>query len=275
MSPLVIRLFSLNIWSLPIHLPRTEPARRHGLLLEGLPRLDADILLFQEAFRPRFRRKILRALPGLHADALARAWRWFVFLPMDAAGGLLTLSRWPIVSTRYQRARRFRGMKPDERIGRKGCVWTRIRTPVGELLVGNVHLYAGNTPVAARARAIQARDLLYHGESRPEVPTVLAGDFNWDLEFEHSERGPTGQVELGRAGFREVADGRSEGISTMDPHRNRFARYVPWHRPPRRLSHVFTRGPGVAPGPEAPALCFHERPVSDHYGLRATVTFGG
>ena len=275
MTPLTIRLVSINIWDLPVALPRTQRSARRHRLLEGLPRLDADLLLFQEAFRPRMRRAILHVLPALHADARARARRWFLLLPMDGAGGLLTLSRWPILSTRYQPARRFRRMKPDERIGRKGCLWTRIATPAGELLVGNVHLYAGNTPVDAHVRSIQARDLLAHGDSRPDAPTVLAGDWNWDLEFEHSERGPTGHAELAQAGFREVAGGRSDGIATMDPRHNAFARYAPWHRPARRLTHVFCRGPGIGPGPEPPSLCLHDPPVSDHFGLRVTLTMGG
>lgn len=273
MSGITVRVVSVNIWDLPIRLPRTQRGARHRRLLAALPTLDADLLLIQEAFRPRLRRQLLQTLPHLHPDALARATRWFAFLHMDAAGGLLTLSRWPIHTTVYQPARRFRGMKPDERIGRKGCLWTHIVTPAGDLLVGNVHLYAGNTPLDAHVRAIQARDLLEHGQSRPEVPTVMAGDWNWDLEFEHSERGPTGYVEMVQAGFREVADGRSEGIATMDPRGNRFARYVPWHRPARRLTHVFYRGPGIHAGPEPPSLCLYEPPVSDHYGLQVTLSF--
>jgi endonuclease/exonuclease/phosphatase family metal-dependent hydrolase len=272
MTGLTIRLVSINIWDLPIRLPRTQRASREHRLLDGLPRLDADLVLIQEAFRPRLRRAILGVLAALHADAHARDRRWVAFLPLDAAGGLLTLSRWPIAHTRYQPARRFRRMKLDERIGQKGCLWTRIATPAGELLVGNVHLYAGNTPLDAHVRTIQTRDLLFRGDSRPALPTVIAGDCNWDLDFEHSERGPTGHVEMLQAGFREVADGRSEGIATMDPRHNAFARYVPWHRPVRRLTHVYYRGPGIGPGPTPPGLCLHEPPVSDHYGLRATLT---
>jgi endonuclease/exonuclease/phosphatase family metal-dependent hydrolase len=272
-SELVVRLASINIWDLPVRLPRTQRALRHRRLLDGLPSLDADIILMQEAFRPRLRRQILQVLPSMQADALARRRRWVAVLPMDAAGGLMTLSRWPVHTIRYQPARRFRRMKPDERIGRKGCLWTRIATPAGDLLVGNVHLYAGNTPLDAHVRTIQTRHLLQRGESTPPIPTILAGDWNWDLEFEHSERGPTGHVEMRQAGFREVADGRSDGIATMDPRHNPFARYVPWHRPARRLTHVFLRGPGLTPGPEPPSLCLNEPPVSDHYGLRVTVRY--
>jgi len=272
-TELTVRLVSINIWDLPVRLPRTQRGLRHRRLLEGLPTLDADIILIQEAFRPRLRRQILRLLPHMHADAFAARRRWVGFLPMDAAGGLLTLSRWPVHTVRYQRARRFRGMKLDERIGWKGCLWTRIATPSGDLLVGNVHLYAGNTPLDAHVRTIQTRHLLQRAVSTPDQPTILAGDWNWDLEFEHSERGPTGHVEMLQAGFHEVANGRSEGIATMDPRHNPFARYVPWHRPARRLTHVFLRGSGLALGPEPPSLCLNDPPVSDHYGLRVTVRY--
>jgi endonuclease/exonuclease/phosphatase family metal-dependent hydrolase len=271
---MVIRLVTANIWDLPVALPRTQARARLRGLLDALPRLDADILILQEAFRPHVRRRILGLLPHLHADARARRRRWVGFLPMDDAGGLLTLSRWPIRSTHYQRARRIRRGKPDERIGRKGCLWTTIATPAGDLLLGNVHLYAGNTPVDAHIRAIQARHVLLRGMSRPDIPTVLAGDWNWDLEFERSERGLTGIEEMAQAGFREVADNGGDGIATMDPRRNAFARYVPWHRPARRLSYVYYRGPGLDRGPEPPALCLREEPVSDHYGLRLTLRFG-
>lgn len=271
MSDITVRIVSINIWDLPVRLPRTQRGARHRRLLNGLARLGADILLIQEAFRPRLRRRIVSALPHMYADRLAGAGRWFVFLRMDRAGGLLTLSRWPIRTTVYRPARRFRGMKPDERIGQKGCLWTRIETPAGGLLAGNVHLYAGNTPIDAHVRTIQTRHMLRRGESTPDVPTVLAGDWNWDLDFEHSERGPTGHVEMIQAGFREIADGRSDGIATMDPRHNRFARYVPWHRPARRLTHVYFRGPGLGAGPESPALCLNDPPVSDHYGLQVTL----
>ncbi len=271
MSALPVRLVSINIWDLPVPLPRVQRRLRRRRLLDQLAALDADVILVQEAFVPRFRRRLIRTLPRYHADGRGRDARWVGPLRLDASGGLLTLSRWPIPITRYRPARRIRRMKPDERIGKKGCLWTTLRTPAGDLLVGNVHLYAGNTPVDAHVRTVQTRDLLRHGARDPNRPTVLAGDFNWDLDFEHSERGPTGYVEMRQAGFREVAEGRTDGIATMDPRHNRYARYSPWHRPPRRLTHVFLRGRGLQPSHEAPVLCLHDPPVSDHYGLRVTL----
>ena len=73
---------------------------------------------------------------------------------------------------------------------------------------------------------------------------------------------------LAEAGFVEVAGGSSDGLVTMAPSVNRYARYTPWHKPDRRLTQVFYRGPGIERGPEPPTLCLHRPAVSDHFGLR-------
>jgi endonuclease/exonuclease/phosphatase family metal-dependent hydrolase len=243
--------------------------------LVRLPRQQADLLLLQEAFRPAFRRALLATLAEYHADARAREERRHWLLRRDGAGGLLTLSRWPISHTVFQPSRHFRGMKLDERIGHKGVLWTRVETPLGALLVGNVHLYAGSSPHDARVRAVQVRQILQHRVLDRDTPTILAGDFNMAAEFEQPVRGPAGFDLLRQHGFVEIAGGFSPGLITMAPSTNRYARYLPWHPPDRRLTQVFFRGPGITVGPEPPTLCLHQPPVSDHFGLRATLTLAG
>jgi endonuclease/exonuclease/phosphatase family metal-dependent hydrolase len=275
MTALVLRLVSINIWDLPVPVPGLDRTLRRERLRAQLPRQDADLVLLQEAFVPGFRRTLLSSLPEYHADARALERRRHWLISMDGAGGLLTLSRWPIRRTVYQPARRFRSMKPDERIGRKGTLWTDIETPLGPLLVGNLHLYAGNRPIDARVRAVQVRQTLGHPLLREGIPTVLAGDFNMAAEFEQPSRGPSGFDLLGAHGFVEIAGGFSPGLMTMAPSKKRYARYAPWHRPDRRLTHVFYCGSGLRRGPEPPALCLHAPPVSDHFGLRVTLTLAG
>lgn len=260
-----LSLLSINIWDLPITLPGTKRRLRRRRLLAALPAADADIVLIQEAFRPSLRRDLAAVMRGHHADAhmLGRR-RWFL-LPMDTAGGLATFSRWPVVETRYEPSFRVRGMKPDERIGRKGVLWTVLDTPAGSLTIGNVHLYAGNQPVDARIRAAQTGRVI-RGVGFRGGPAIVGGDFNISRETEVPDRGPSAFDVMERAGFREVADGRSAGLETMDPGRNRWARYAPWHKPGRRLTQIFYRGPGIRPlGP--PRLTLDRPPVSDHFGL--------
>src|SRR5581483_11737654 len=125
------------------------------------------------------------------------------------------------------------------------ALWTIVATGAGNLLVGNVHLYAGAGPDHARARAMQTRHLLRQLENFPRMPTVIAGDFNMAIEFECAGAGPTGFDLMHQAGFSEVAAGTTGEIATMSPLRNRFARYMPGIRPERRLTQVFYRGDGL------------------------------
>lgn len=258
-----IRLLSLNIWDLPITLPFTDRGRRLAALLARLPGERADIVLLQEAFRHTFRRLLVERLAGMHADAMLHHVRRTGGLTMDASGGLTTFSRWPMRESLFVPSRRVPGMKIDERIGRKGWLWTPLETPQGIVHVANVHLYAGNAPRDARIRALQVRQMLR--SVPPTGPVVIAGDFNMAAEYERPDTGPTGFDLLRAAGFREVADGRSDGVATMAPSRNRWARYLPWHRPDRRLTQVFLRGPFTVTAPVR--LTLHDPPVSDHYGL--------
>src|SRR4051812_36014473 len=150
-----IRLVSINIWDLPIPLPGFARARRRHGLLEQLAALDADLVLIQEAFLPAFKLRLAGALATHQPDHYIEKRRRHLFLSMDASGGLATFSRFRLHSTRYGQFPLWRGMKPDERVGRKGCLWTEVETPAGALLIGNVHLYAGSAPRDARARSMQ------------------------------------------------------------------------------------------------------------------------
>ena len=230
---MIIRLLSINIWDLPIPVPGGNRAARRQELLRQLQRLDADVVLIQEAFRTRFKRQLATALPHYRTDAFLEATRRHLLLPMDASGGLLTLSRWPIVSSRFVASRQFRGMKPDERVGRKGALWTEIQTPAGPLIVGNAHLYAGLGPRNGRVRAMQTRQLAHEVVPLDGRPLILGGDFNMAVEHEVTTRGPTGFEILATLGLREIADGTSR--SPVDPGILSGPRSQPRPRAPNHL----------------------------------------
>ncbi len=220
---MIIRLLSINIWDLPVPLPGFERHARRRRLLAQLPALDADVIAVQEAFLPSFRRTLRDRLGAYHADALSRSRRRALVLELDAAGGLLLFSRWPISRTTFEPSRPFLWMKPDERIGRKGSLWTTIETPVGRLVVANVHLYAGIRRKHARVRSRQTRQLVDGHPLDPDVPVLLVGDFNMDREAEVTGGPPTGMAIMEGAGFREIAGGVSDGIATKAPSVNRYA----------------------------------------------------
>ena len=267
---MLIRLLSINIWDLPLPLPGSARRARRKRLLRALSEVDADLILIQESFLPSFRPRLAAALTEHQPDHFFSGRRRHFVLPMDTSGGLATFSRLPLVQSFYQRFRSWSGMKPDERIGRKGCLWTEYVVNGGRVLVGNAHLYAGMGARAGRARSVQVRGLLRRLERAPSIPTIVAGDFNMAIEHEHTTAGPTGFDLMSQAGFSEVAAGVTGSIATISRSRNPFARYTPWRKPDRRLTQVFFRGPGISVA-EAPSLCLDDPPVSDHFGLLTTL----
>lgn len=269
-----VTLVSMNIWDLPVPLLRDDRKVRRRHLLEQLPALSADLVLIQEAFVPDFRSQLARVMTGYHVDHFVASDRRVGPLRIDGSGGLLTFSRWPIRWCTYRPSRRVRGMKPDERIGRKGCLWAELETPAGPLLVGNVHLYAGADLVSARIRAMQTRQLLRELDRSGTGPAILAGDFNMVAGAEPTGGRPSAFDRLHRAGL-AAPGGEPDRPHTMRPSANRYARFLHWDRSDRKLTHVFYRGPGLTPGAEAPTVCLHDPPVSDHFGLKVTLEMAG
>jgi endonuclease/exonuclease/phosphatase family metal-dependent hydrolase len=268
---MLIRLLSINIWDLPISFPGFDRRRRFGHLLAGLPALDADLVLIQESFRVSLRKRIHAVLPRHNAqEGAERRVLRLPLLPNDRSGGLFTLSRWPVTRTRMQRWRHKHWLKVDEQLARKGALFTELSTPVGPLLLCNVHLHAGLASADARARVLQLREFLAQPEAARNGPMIVAGDLNIDAAHEPAAVSPNGFDLLREAGFQEIAGGSNDGLGTFVPAQNRYAR-VGLPRPDhRRLTHVFCRGANLrALAP--PTICFDNPPVSDHFGLLATL----
>ena len=263
----IIRLVSINIWDLPIHIPFGDRHRRRRHLLKQLPQLNADLVFVQEAFRPGFRERLREHMAYSHWAPHPDPSRRVLWMHMDRHGGLMTLSRWPIEQATFQRWCTPPSMRIDERIGGKGCLWTRIATPAGQLLVGNVHMYAGNALRDARARRAQTHELLRRGALDKTTPTLLMGDFNMARDVEIPHRGRTGFDLLDAYGLEEIAGGSTRDLATMAPRKNRYAAFVQRVRHGRRLTQVFLRG--LRPGPTPPSICLDNPPVSDHFGLAA------
>lgn len=267
----VIRLVSINIWDLPIHVPFGDRHGRRRHLLDQLPALDADIVFVQEAFRPEFRARLRAHMPHAHCAPDPDPSRRVLWMRMDRHGGLMTFARWPITHATFQPWRTPPRQRIDERIGRKGCLWTRLDTPAGALLVGHVHMYAGVANGDARARRVQTRELLTRGQLDDHTPTLLMGDFNMARDVEVPHEGRTGFDHLDAEGFVEIAGGMTGTLATMAPLRNRYAAFVQRVRRGRRLTQVFLRG--VHPGSTPPRICLDDPAVSDHFGLAAELEY--
>jgi endonuclease/exonuclease/phosphatase family metal-dependent hydrolase len=232
---LSLRVVTFNAWALPIRIPSQQKWRRMRRLPQALAMLDADVIVLQEMFDVRARRRVLRELcPPYETtpDAL-RSRRILRLVQIDETGGLLVLSRLPIVSSRFVRHPADVGSKPDERIGHKGGMILRLDTPIGPVTLFALHLYAGTKPKHAGVRCAQLAPLLEVLNVEADgTPVVLAGDINTSPTVGYPEpAGPANPLTpeyaaLLDAGFSDPLPPNptpADRTATWVPSRNRYA----------------------------------------------------
>jgi endonuclease/exonuclease/phosphatase family metal-dependent hydrolase len=219
-----------------------------------------DVACLQEVV---FRRRValLRSLAPGHPHVAHRP-----FLAVTL-GGLVTLSRWPIVAQRFV-AYRTRGRwwnAVSDRLIRKGLLLTELDVAGRRLVVINTHLlanYAADWSPGSHYAQLEDRQLSQLADVvdglDPALPLVVAGDLNVPSGTWLADRF------LARTGLRDAFDGRGE----------RTWRPAPADGPQNDIDHVLVRGPvGVSA-----ELCFRDEvrladgrsvPVSDHLGIAA------
>lgn len=178
-----LRVLTLNVWGLPWPVGR-DVSERVRAIGDALPRLELDVAALQEVWDAGARGALVEA--GRRAG-LAHAWH---NPSARTGGGLLVLSRLPILG------RRFEGFElaglPEmihhgDFYGGKGFALLTLGTPAGEVALVDTHLQAGYRPrpldeyVGHRtAQAVELASAL-RSEMRP---LILAGDFNFEEDFE-------------------------------------------------------------------------------------------
>jgi endonuclease/exonuclease/phosphatase family metal-dependent hydrolase len=252
-----LRAVTFNAWALPVTIPSQEKRRRLSRLPEALAALDADVIILQELFDVRGRHRLLRELCPPYSstpDAMATR-RILRLVPADTTGGLLFLSRFPITGSRFVPHSLGPGTKVDERLGRKGALVVHLETPVGELTVFAVHLYAGTKPKDTRIRSVQLAPLLEVLEAEAGAnPVLLAGDINTSPTVAYPEPPGPGNpytpeyAALEGAGFVDPLPPNptpAELTATWVPSRNRYAA-LPYQetKTDERYDYVMVRASG-------------------------------
>ena len=268
-----VRVLSLNVWALPPPVGH-RVHERLSLVLRDLPALDCDVALFQEVWTDEAREQMLEA--GL---SLGYPHAWTNPGPARGGSGLLALSRWPILSSRF---RRFTLCGLPQRL-------THLDYYAGkgvarlDVDIGGVYLAVFNTHMHARYAAAAADDE-YQGHRTAEViefaaeirsigsPLIAVGDFNM------RDTAPEYQVMKGLTGLVDAAahlDVR-QPTATLD---NAY-RSDKGSASESRLDYIFTRG-GLILGVEpTSARRVFDEPLevagepgaySDHAGVLAEI----
>ena len=269
-----MRIATLNVWALP------EPVgfrvnRRMRALGEHLPKLELDVLALQEVWREGARQALVEA--GRRAG-LVYAWHATGGL---RDGGLLLLSRLPILDARFERYA-LPGQPPrtehvDYYAG-KGFLHMRLAGEAGPFHVVNTHLharYGKRVPHEYKTFRIGQIVQLALAVRAVREPLVLAGDFNL------VEDTPEYRILTGLTGARDVA-------SELDRRQNTVYGAHPLRRTSRdrRVDYVFVRdglpgGTGVGIRPRHVTRAFDEvfelrgedGSFSNHAGVLAEVEF--
>ena len=271
-----IRLFGAALYEDVPHV-----IARAARLAPALRSVDADIVLLQELVPQRVKTRLAAELRDLypHRAGIDEDTRFY-------GTGLLTLSRHPIEDASCTA---FAEQTFEEGLfGPRGKLGCTVRTPdLGPCRVFNLHATAGGASRRRRrqgapgrksaqlAQAIEAAAAPFEGT------VVLAGDFNSDPAAD-----PTTGPRLSAAGFADIAARRPNADrppGTWDPanplNRGKASGAA------RRVDHILLRPPAgrgvetsevriVLDEPAVPVPGGDPLPLSDHYGLLATLTPG-
>jgi exodeoxyribonuclease-3 len=235
---------------------------RERAVVEVLRPLAADLIVLQEVYD--------RALPELLARELGLS---YYFGASNTKRHGVVLSRLPILHTTTHR--RFPPI-------RTGIVEVHLRRGSRPLRVFGVHLQPFLVHAFEYWRRWEIQELLAHAQSEPDLPTLIAGDFNatprgarlpWRLFS--PDIGLMMILQGGRAFHRAIPHLESAGF--VDSYRALHADDGFTYRGPRpyfRIDYIFTNQ-GLAPalrecfvvrGPEADR-------ASDHYPVVARFAF--
>lgn len=176
-----LSIISYNIWNLPFLTPRGSFDRMKKIAAY-LKVVSADVICLQEAWSLRTKKLLLNVLGDIHNtqtnSSIQKLYqKWLDF--SNHQGGLLTLSKFPIISEKFIRFG-ISGKFWTEWMGNKGFLETFLKTPWGVLRVINTHLHQPRMSV----RFQQIKKMFAYLEQDQETPTILAGDFNQDVLLE-------------------------------------------------------------------------------------------
>lgn len=227
-DPFDLSILSLNAWGLPINLRKYRQAERFDKIPDALNKADTDIICLQECFSESLRNNIFNNISNAYTYASDYSCnrRSAGILRMDCYGGLMTLSKYPIVEEAYYPFPELDGFNIIEKIGAKGFLLSRIDIGSQEIYVINTHLYSGH---AVTAESIREKQVDYIWEMLVQLGIqkeniVLAGDLNFSHPKVMNENSLVSKSTIYNRLISEYGfvDGNEELKYTIDPISNKY-----------------------------------------------------
>lgn len=162
-----LRVATFNVWLIPLF--SEDRRRRMERLPAALRALELDVLCLQEAWLSTDQEKIAAALRTTFPHAVR------------AQGGLMLLSRFPVLASRFIPFPRYKGLSVPEMLANKGLLDAVLQTPGGNLRVVTAHLALTFGPDNPRSKQLQF--LIRHVKDKRDLPLVMPADLNtWPVD---------------------------------------------------------------------------------------------
>ncbi len=250
-------LLAYNTWLRPRSLFPDRQMERASALVEELE--GHDILVLSELFDDRSRSLLL---DGLQADYPHRT----ALVGEDRGalqdGGVMILSRWPIVA---EAERTYDVCAGSDCFAEKGLAYARVERGACAVHVLGTHVQAGPAPRVRRRQLEQVRAFVDGLGASADEPLLIAGDLNIN--------GVGDEWQSALEMLQAAAPPATEGSwATFDPQRNVYAR----GGAPRRLDHALYSLRHLQPShaeQRTRELEAAGRPLSDHYAIEGRFRF--
>lgn len=272
-----VGLLDLRLFGHSLVKPADFIEERFASLAPALLGLDADIIALQELYESTHKRALCAAMSTVYPYVAVSPLRGPSLVPAS----LVTLSRWPIIESRFFR---FRHMPVAERlVDNKGYLVAVVQGPHGPMTTVNVHTTAGGArhPEALASDHIRARQL---DELLAQVcesgPLVLTGDFNCGSVSVTNYRQilEAGYVDVWTQLHSDAAGHTWDPVSVL----NHGGTHTRWGCPAQRIDLVLLNSGArarwrplncevVLNRPCIPTRSQHLVTLSDHYGVLATL----
>ncbi len=267
-----LSITTLNTWGLPIWYGESTSAKRYDDLLLAINNSNSQIICLQEVFNKKLRRKMeteldtsFNHLTDLTCDRKVKG-----ILTMDCYGGLVTLSKFPIISESFFPFPIKNNCSIIESTGRKGFLLTTLSIEGKYVNVLNSHLYAGSDDNSEKQRMSQVKymdSLLKNMTVYKNYPTILSGDLNVQHPYVSKiNKEQESQIFhlLCKLGWYDVRKDNTTNAFTYDPDNNVYASkddkhqildYIMWNDPHNMFNLISEQ-----------VLFKNDESVSDHNG---------
>lgn len=267
-----LNILSYNTWGLPISLSGHDQERRFLDMGSKLLEFKADVIALQETFNSDLRNNLLMTLTKEYFSfSDYRCSRSIIpGVEMDCMGGLMTLSKYPIVDENFYPFPVNKSTSWIEKTGAKGFLISKIKYGNQYIYTINTHLYAGNNAHAESQRKLQIDyiDNFLEKLCLKNENLILLGDFNI-----HHPCVATSNVYNNITEKLKYIDSKpsiTEDDFTIDHTANSF---VPSHESRTKLDYVFFSQSffkrfGIL---YQSKIMTHSKPYSDHFGWLVNV----